>query len=1321
MGMVYRALDTRHGRLVAIKVLKPDASEDERSRRLFRREARAMARLDHPGIISIQGYGKTHDDLPYLVMEWVEGRPLAKLAAPARLETVVTLIDRLLEALAHAHARGVIHRDLKPANILLSGQSDDVDAIVKRGVVKVLDFGIARVFDDLLGAARRAAEAEADAARPDAPPIDRRFSVLARRGFSAETQPYEVRAEGTPRYMAPELYRGKEGVICPANDVYAVGVILYELLSGKKLFDGLNPAALMTMQIRGEIPPCQVRPELRVRRPPEELLRRMLAADPFDRIQNCADVRRELVAWYRDQKGAGHDRPAADRSHKGQRPHSSFNLIWDDEDPLEQTQTSPSQATASSEPELNLLAWRPMPLVGRVAEQAWLWQHLEETDAQGAGRVLFIQGDPGVGKTHLARWLAESAVEAGLVVPLWCDTRTPSLLDGLRGVVERQLYAQALDGSFLRTRVRSLLERQGLGVPGVADDPSDPQWRALLDNEIDALGRFLRPHAPMLHSRPASDPVVFFEEELARDPRNAELLMRYGQELANTDRGAEAVVSYVRAAELLVERGMLPEAAAACQAIFRLEPSHTATQLLLARIYAQQTVASRGPEVLDDEEDVILLSPRQTVRGDITAEEPRWRGGGFDFNDDSTVSGAMEAFRGSDVGDETPALLDRLLRRAARDSPVLFILDGVEVGQQGGVLQIVDHLMRSQRPQPFPLLIVITGVQPFSPDLDPASRSALELIIQTGRFDQLVLAPLADSDLQGALSRFESLDARAREEICKRAEGNPLFALELAQHEVQHDGDRDGAVRTTMPRTIGDVWRRRIGMVAARSPIGIVALRILELAAVLGEPVRMDLLLTAWETPELADMNHIANEVSEAWELWIEEGILIEEQLGRARFKHGLLRETLLTDIESLKRRTHYHAAAARAYTELGITRRPASLLKVAHHLIESGDPVAAFPSALRAAQQFLDRSAQQSALEAFRLCERILEQAGVSDLDTRRDPIDVGCAQLARRRGDVDTAVARGNALRRRGQRSGMTGQLGLGEIILAECALHNEQLSDSGKLFGLAHSHFLTCDDQRGQSEAMLGLARLALRDGQLPLARTHLASAMAVLDKLRDAEAAARAYMLSGQLERQAGQLYAAEACFEHASRSFELAGNQVGLARALGELGQVALDQGDLQKADLYFEAYLRQSEAVADAAGTAQARANLGQTRLRLNRLPAAIALLGEARAAFVDLNDRVSGAIIDVMLAHALAADGQWHAALPRLTDALAKLAAQGVVDLDVAEALEGLLRLDGAPAVLGADFRPVCQRCVDQWHALGVYERARGVSDYFNAVTGAG
>jgi len=259
MGTVYRARHLLIDRPVAVKVLNQRFVEDEAARTRFSREARACGRLQHANAVTVTDFGQSHDGYVYLVMELLEGRTLREVLAkeaPLDAARAVSLMLQISAAVAAAHEAGIIHRDLKPANVFIV-QRADVPA-----VVKVLDFGIAKLAADSLDE-------------------DDRMTLTQ---FGAMI--------GTPRYMSPEQCDGAE--LTPAADVYSLGVILYEMLTGTVPFSGSTPLAI-AMKHTSEAPrnPREIVASI----PPalEELVLHTLEKSPQDRPPDAEAFGRELL------------------------------------------------------------------------------------------------------------------------------------------------------------------------------------------------------------------------------------------------------------------------------------------------------------------------------------------------------------------------------------------------------------------------------------------------------------------------------------------------------------------------------------------------------------------------------------------------------------------------------------------------------------------------------------------------------------------------------------------------------------------------------------------------------------------------------------------------------------------------------------------------------------------------------------------------------------------------------------------------------------------------------------------------------------------
>jgi Tol biopolymer transport system component len=258
MGEVWLAEDGRLKRRVALKVLPAWTAADPERRQRFEREAQAIAALNHPNIVTIFSV-ETEGDTPFLTMELVEGKPLSALipVAGMALERILDLATPLADAVAVAHAQGITHRDLKPDNIMVTPD----------GTVKVLDFGLAKLQE------APAPEADGETSLPTA--------TLTREG----------RIMGTAAYMSPEQAEGK--AVEPASDVFSLGVILYEMATGRRPFGGETPISTISSILRDDpVPVTEVKTDLP--RHLGRIIRRCLAKDPTRRYVTARGVRNEL-------------------------------------------------------------------------------------------------------------------------------------------------------------------------------------------------------------------------------------------------------------------------------------------------------------------------------------------------------------------------------------------------------------------------------------------------------------------------------------------------------------------------------------------------------------------------------------------------------------------------------------------------------------------------------------------------------------------------------------------------------------------------------------------------------------------------------------------------------------------------------------------------------------------------------------------------------------------------------------------------------------------------------------------------------------------
>jgi serine/threonine-protein kinase len=278
MATVFRARDVRTGELVAIKIPHPEVESDPTLFDRFRREEEIGTRIHHPGVMKV--LPNPDRSQVYMVMEWLDGRLLRTILneeKPLPVERATRLTVAVCHALEHIHAEGVVHRDLKPENIMV-GKDDSVHLI---------DFGIAG-------------------------------SAGARRLTFAHFS----QSMGTPDYISPEQVRGKRGDA--RSDVYALGVMLYEMLTGAVPFRGDNPFAVMNDRLLNQpVPPRKLNPEITPEM--QEIIYRSLEREPKNRYPSAREMAYDLE--HQDQVGVA-ERPEAAKWEKRQSPERRRWLLY---------------------------------------------------------------------------------------------------------------------------------------------------------------------------------------------------------------------------------------------------------------------------------------------------------------------------------------------------------------------------------------------------------------------------------------------------------------------------------------------------------------------------------------------------------------------------------------------------------------------------------------------------------------------------------------------------------------------------------------------------------------------------------------------------------------------------------------------------------------------------------------------------------------------------------------------------------------------------------------------------------------------------------
>jgi eukaryotic-like serine/threonine-protein kinase len=431
MGVVYLCRDSVTGERVALKRLRPPEDTKTPARPeeswWFQQEARAVAALDHPAIVRARDFGSLADGSPYLVMDVLPGRSVHEWMHTTKMAWPViwALVDQVLAGLGHAHARGVIHGDMKPSNVML-------DLTASRGPrAYVLDLGLAWLRQS----------------RHD-PRLD---------GAPAP-EPAVHSGAGTVGWVAPEQIRKAATFVGPPTDLYALGCIVFRILTGKEVFEG-NAQDVLRAHKRTPVPPLALPEGV----PPgvSPYVQRLLAKKPWHRFDLAADARR---AWaeFRPPDAASLEESVDPRSVRGQ-----------------------SRAVAAARSLApGLLTLRQSPMIGREEERQELRQMVDAVASGRATQQLAVMiGEAGVGKSRLAEWLSEQVHEQGQMMPLRARYgRIATPLDGITGAINTHYGLEGADHALVE---QTLINRWEV-VPG---DDDALTWVA-------ATAEWLRPTPP---------------------------------------------------------------------------------------------------------------------------------------------------------------------------------------------------------------------------------------------------------------------------------------------------------------------------------------------------------------------------------------------------------------------------------------------------------------------------------------------------------------------------------------------------------------------------------------------------------------------------------------------------------------------------------------------------------------------------------------------------------------------------------------------------------------------------------------------------------
>jgi serine/threonine protein kinase/tetratricopeptide (TPR) repeat protein len=1197
-GEVWNGTHNRQGVPVAVKVITADRARDPRYQAAFENEVRAVAGLDHPGIVTVLDYGvvdleaekrsegRIVSGAPYLAMELAERGSLRASKLPASFEDLRLWLLWLLDILGHAHAQGVIHRDLKPGNVLVFAQPavpGDADGASR---LRLTDFGLAHATDG--------------------------GSVL--KGTA-----------GTPIFMAPEQFRGRWREFGPPTDLYALGCMAYTLAAGRTPFTARDISELMHAHLSEQAPVLHARFPVPVGF--EGWLRRLMHKRPERRFQRAADAAHALVSLGEPGDGPGFEgvlpadaRPtwspptrdpgapdATDPDSGTPRPIGTRTDpmgTGDDETPridtvTEMTLQGPpatsvsvhsthgTQATLEVEmveiddtvdendetycpralpplpstwraelphrpsmqlvgAGLGLYGLRSIPLVARRNERTQLWRALTEAREAGETRVVVLRGRSGTGKSRLAQWVARLADSVGSALVVKA-THSPGggPSDGL--------------GRMMAQLTRSVgLDRERLGA-----------W----------LVRWLR------------------------------------------NRGIFDGMVATRLRELIAPRG--------------------------------------GDEVLTSANERHAL-----------------------------VQQVLSAVSRSHTEGEAPR-------------PVLLWLDDVQWGQDS--LGLVQWLLAEQQAGP-PMLVVMTAQEEALPSR-PVEAERLAALESDEAVRTVHLGPLSRRDRTVLVQELLHLEGELAEQVEKRTQGNPLFAVQLVGDWVRRgvlEVGQTGFVlspgeRAVIPDDIHELWVARVQQaldeVQTKDGASDTRLPALELAAVLGTEVddsewRGACRVMGYTVDDAlvpAMVRHgLARRADRSWS-----------------FSHGMLRESLERSARENGRFSELHRACATtlqirwdANPQRGMAERLGRHLALGDRQEEALGPLLAGARERRAMSDYT------GALGVLDRRDRLLDEVAVPPTDPRRGEGWVARADVLICMGRLEDAEKYANRVVQVGRRK-------YWEALMAPALRHAAIASGKRGLFTAAQrrlsraieaAHFGGNETEAARCRLFLGeVARLR---GAFEEAAGHCRQALSRFKALDDGRGQGEAYNALAGVCLGMGQLEQAERYCRAAIERFDAVGARFGVASAQNSLGDVLRASGALDLAAAEYE----QAES---------GLRSLGSPEYRVPALNQALVALQQrewlrAREVLLLLLDDMKRAhrnglvaVCHAALLPSFAATGDWRAYDRHYTACRRKLRETRIVDADIARCFGSAARLArerGNEAVAGAAARIA----YDQWRTLG-------------------
>lgn len=1109
-GTVYRALQENVGREVALKFLAPSVAKDPVNIERFRREALHVSQLRHPNTITLYDYGQTDEGLFYMVMELLEGISLAdEVQRHGAIDQgrAAHIFLQVLKSLSEAHQRGLVHRDLKPENIHLCEMFGEQD------YVKVLDFGVAKMTMFEGG--------------------DDMEEKLTRAG----------RIFGTPMYMAPEQACAEP--ITPATDIYALGLLLFEILTGLPPVTGRNRMDVIHKQIREEVP--KLTRELKGT-PLGDVIRRATLKKPEERYHDASQMWEAFYEAIRAMRiipgPKGSTRPEISAFELGvdprlvntPSPSPSFEAV-----PARVLEPTPAQPKAAP---IKASAPPPLPKGATKAPVAKA-QVAEDTSSVLTSSppvsTLLERKPAKLVKTQIE--LKPAAKVQAPVAPVGVEPATPSEEPTQIAALPVEQDAEITEAHVEPEALPSLPVYQELSLIG-----RDKDIMSLLDLVIQSL-----------------------------QARSGHMVLVEGEGGV----GKTRVMGSLREELHHRQVGM-------CVGFFRRngQPLEALRDALADYWWVAQADRATADSVI--RADLSALS--------FPAHE-------IDFLIDF-IRPVNQLWHNPQEASHLFARLERALLLLAELRPLVLTLEDIQYADSA-TLSFLEYFAVTLRAQPASIVLMLTlrsGERTINPDLEQSLRT-MSANVGVG-LSRIRLKRLRGRELSVLLDAVLPLDARLKERIAWLSQGNPQHAIQIihylwAESNLKADNGRWKLARGTareidLPPDLMDLMILRVRQCIETHTAQVKLERTVTWLAILGIRVPVELLAKVCFHAEGLERHQLEGNLA----VLADYGI-VHQRLHRdvmcVEFDNSLLREALLRDVlRSTEARSMHKLAAEYKHAFYSEHDIELPMLELAEHWRQAGMDKPYRESLFEAARRSMVRHDPRGAREQFRELLRLLESHNIKDAMWGESMLSL--AELSRRFGELGLAEDNYVAVLQTETLAGApraSADRGLAHLLFAL-----GRYPEAVRHYREALSHSTNANDRAGVAKALIGLSRVHLRQGDPGAGQKVRSKLKAMLSELPVGELRGKVLLHLAEAAQRLGQIKERHEFLTLSLEQFKQGHDRQGYSDALVDLGSLLILPGEnspdrLEEAGKLLREALEIKRAIGDRQGVADVFKFLG--------------------------------------------------------------------------------------------------------------------------------